>query len=54
MYKGRILLHAQKVTLPHPATGKTIIIEAPVPADMKKFKGLFSNAKIKTVKKLKK
>lgn len=40
-YKGRILLHAHRVKLPHPITAKILTIEAPVPADMRKFKSLF-------------
>jgi 23S rRNA pseudouridine1911/1915/1917 synthase len=42
-YKSRILLHAHRVSLPHPITGKTIEIVAPIPKDMKAFKELFQN-----------
>jgi len=30
----RLLLHAQRITLPHPTTGHGLTIEAPVPAEM--------------------
>lgn len=31
---GRCLLHAQGLVLPHPDTGETVILEAPVPEDL--------------------
>jgi 23S rRNA pseudouridine1911/1915/1917 synthase len=34
---GRPLLHAYRIEFPHPATGKPLTIEAPVPADMEEF-----------------
>lgn len=30
----RCLLHAQAITLPHPITGRTLFVEAPIPADL--------------------
>ena len=33
----RTALHAEKVTFPHPVTGKTIYLKAAVPEDMKKM-----------------
>ncbi len=42
-YTNRILLHSLKVTFPHPETGESIIIKAPVPSD-------FINAKEAIIK----
>jgi 23S rRNA-/tRNA-specific pseudouridylate synthase len=33
----RQALHAWRVTLPHPVTGMSLDIEAPVPPDLKRF-----------------
>lgn len=35
---GRVGLHATKLTIIHPITGKTMTFEAPIPEKMKKFK----------------
>jgi len=40
-YDGRPLLHAHRVALPHPITGKPVEIVAPVPADMLAFEKLW-------------
>jgi len=31
----RTPLHARRLTLPHPRTGETIVVDSPLPADMK-------------------
>lgn len=40
-YTGRPLLHANCVILEHPMTGKHLRIPAPLPKDMREWKGLF-------------
>jgi len=34
---GRPLLHAARLSLPHPQTGETLTVESPVPDDMAPF-----------------
>lgn len=34
---GRPLLHAYRITFPHPATGSVLTIEAPIPSDFEDF-----------------
>ena len=34
---GRQALHARKVTLTHPITEETLVVEAPLPEDMSKL-----------------
>jgi 23S rRNA pseudouridine1911/1915/1917 synthase len=45
-YDGRILLHAHRVTLEHPFLNKKLVIEAPIPKDMKAWKELFAKIKL--------
>ena len=33
----RLLLHASRLTLPHPATGDPLVIEAPLPAELRRL-----------------
>ena len=40
----RLLLHAHTVTFPHPATGKSLTIEAPPPEDFSKIVTLFKKS----------
>lgn len=39
---GSLLLHAQSIRLDHPNTGVPLVVEAPLPADMKKVLALFN------------
>jgi len=34
----RLLLHAEKLAFPHPVTGAPVLLEAPLPDDIKKYK----------------
>lgn len=35
----RLLLHARRLTVPHPRTGEPLTLEAPIPADLLRFAG---------------